>query len=36
MQHSLENWADSHESLIRSGKTGPYYYREEVYRQLGL
>lgn len=36
MQHSLDNWPTTHEKLTREGKTGPYYYKEEVYKGLGL
>ena len=36
MQHALENWPSSAESLRQQGKTGPYYYQQSVYRQLGL
>lgn len=36
MQHALENWPDSADSLKRQGKSGPYYYNDDVYRQLGL
>lgn len=36
MQHALENWPNSHASLRTEGRTGPYYYNANVYRQLGL
>jgi hypothetical protein len=36
LQHSLENWPDFHLSLRAQGKSGPYYFKEEVYRSLGL
>ena len=36
MQHALENWPNSYESYRAAGKTGPYYYKEEVYQGLGL
>ena len=32
MQHALESWPSSHESLRRQGKTGPHYYKDTVYR----
>lgn len=36
MQHALDNWPASHESLQKEGKTGPYYYNTDVYRRFGL
>jgi len=36
MQHALDNWPASHEKLKREGKSGPYYYQEEVYKRLSL
>jgi hypothetical protein len=36
MQHALENWPSSAESLRQQGKTGPYFYQQGVYQQLGL
>jgi hypothetical protein len=36
MQHALENWPNSHETYKSQGKTGPYYYNEDVYKRLGL
>jgi hypothetical protein len=36
MQHALDNWPGSHESLRKQEKTGPYYYKTEVYGGLGL
>jgi hypothetical protein len=31
MQYALDNWPNSHETHRNEGKTGPYYYRDEVY-----
>lgn len=36
MQHALDNWPASHEKLRCQGKTGPYYYNAEVYKEFGL
>jgi hypothetical protein len=36
MQYALENWTDSHEKYRKEGKSGSYYYKEEVYSRLGL
>lgn len=36
MQHALDNWPASHERYKREGRTGPFYYKEEVYRGFKL
>jgi hypothetical protein len=36
MQYAMDNWPSSHEKFTREGKSGPYYYNEDVYRRLGL
>ena len=36
LQYSFENWPNEHRGLKRQGKTGPYYYTNEVYTRLGL
>lgn len=36
MQHALDNWPQSHEKLQSEGKSGPYYYKDDVYRRQGL
>lgn len=36
IQNALENWPDSHRSFMAQGKTGPFYYKEEVYNKFGL
>lgn len=36
LQHALEHWPSSHMKYKTEEKSGPYYYKESVYRQLGL
>jgi len=36
MQRALEQWPASETSLRAQGKTGPYYYQEDIYKSLGL
>ena len=36
LQYALENWPQQYRSLRSQGRTGPYYYRQEIYTQLGL
>lgn len=36
LQHALESWPSTHYRYRNEGKTGPYYYKESVYRTLGL
>ena len=36
LQYALENWPSSHLSYRREGKSGPYYYKDTVYRRLVL
>lgn len=36
VQYALENWPASHQSYRRQGQTGPYFYRDSVYQQLGI
>lgn len=36
LQYALENWPQSVEIKKRNGDTGPFYYKEEIYRELGL
>ncbi len=36
MQYALDNWPKSHETYRQGGKSGPYYYKEEVYKERGL
>lgn len=36
MQHALDNWPNSHETYKRAGESGPYYYKEEIYKRQGL
>lgn len=36
LQYALENWPDSHETKVKTGETGAYYYQDEIYEKLGL
>ncbi|MGO9146626.1 MAG: TIR domain-containing protein [Desulfomonilia bacterium] len=36
MQHAMDYWPTSHEKLKNEGKTGPYYYTDDIYRGLNL
>ena len=36
LQHALENWPSSDSTYRQDKKTGPYYYKNEVYQGLGL
>lgn len=36
MQTALEDWPASHIGYRKEGKTGPFYYKEDVYKRLGL
>lgn len=36
IQHALENWSANEPTLRRQGKTGPFFYNDQVYRGLGL
>jgi len=36
MQHALENWPSLHASYKSKGESGAYYYKDEVYKNLGL
>jgi hypothetical protein len=36
IQHALENWSENEPTLRRQGKTGPFFYNDQVYRGLGL
>lgn len=36
LQRALEEWPELHRSFISQNKSGPFYYKEEVYRELGL
>lgn len=36
MQYALDHWPPSHDRLRQEGRSGPYYYKEETYRGLGL
>ena len=36
LQYALENWPSQHRDLRSRGETGPYYYKNDIYRTLGL
>lgn len=36
IQHAMDNWPDSDASYRKDGKSGPYYYLDSVYTQLGV
>jgi hypothetical protein len=36
MQHALEKWPASDSYLRSQGKSGPYYYKDDIYKSLGL
>ncbi|MHA1279470.1 MAG: TIR domain-containing protein [Candidatus Helarchaeota archaeon] len=36
MDHALNNWPESHRKYRNDGKTGPYYYLDSVYSDLGI
>jgi len=36
MQHALENWPKSHEKYFKNGEISSYYYKDAVYKRLGL
>lgn len=36
MQYALDHWPDSYNSLRKRNLFGPYYYKEGLYKELGL
>lgn len=36
LQYALENWPDSFQKHLSKGEIGAYYYKDEVYEELGL
>lgn len=36
VQYALENWGKSHKEHQNEDESGPYYYKENVYKELGL
>lgn len=36
VQHAMDNWPDQHHQLRREGKSGPYFYTDDTYRNLGI
>ena len=36
IQYAMDNWPERHAQHKQAGKTGPFYYKDSVYKQLGL
>ena len=36
IQHAIENWPKQSSNLVAEGRRGPYFYRDSLYRNLGL
>lgn len=36
IEHAIDNWAASDASYRKSGKSGAFYYKDSIYKQLGL
>ena len=36
LQYALENWPSSNDTHRQKSESGPYYYKESVYKELGL
>jgi hypothetical protein len=36
IQYALDHWPESHDRYTAQGKSGPYYYNADVYKQLQL
>ena len=36
INYAIKNWPASHRNHIQNGDSGPYYYNDSVYTQLGL
>lgn len=36
LQYALDNWPASEKTKRADGKTGPYYYKDDIYEKLGL
>ena len=36
LQHALEYWPSQHINFKKQGKSGPYYFTDDVYRRFGL
>ena len=36
LQYALENWPSFYNQVKSQGKTGPYYYKDSIYKGLGL
>lgn len=36
VEYAMENWPASHVAYKKEGKTGPYYYTDQTYKNLGI
>ena len=36
IQYALEHWPVSHQKYVENNESGPYFYKDTVYQQLGL
>ena len=36
IEYAMDGWPASHTNYRRDGETGPYYYKDSVYKSLGL
>lgn len=36
LQYALENWPEQYQQYKKDGKTGAFYYKESLYKELGL
>lgn len=36
MQYAMDNWPNSHATLSQKQESGPYYYKDEIYKNLGI
>lgn len=36
IQYALDKWPESHYQYLKQGESGPYYYKDTVYKDLGL
>lgn len=36
VEYGMKNWPDDHYTYKKEGKSGPYYYTEQTYKNMGL
>lgn len=36
VEYALANWPNGHSSHREKGESGPYYYKDSVYHELGI